>query len=297
MDRQPALAGADHRVGEAVFARRAEVGVEVVAAVGVDVGDRRGRVAGDRRLRDVLVPGRLVGEGGRAGREGRGRVGEDLAGAERRVGADRGARPGEQGERASSAAAATASRVGSFPPCGQTRHAGQSGRSRTESGRSRPPRPRRRPTFARPIARRPTLSRPIAKPPIAAAPTARAPIAVASPASIAAANRSAARLPSLDHRSGPHTRVLGAPAPDPRGLRSRHPAARGRSAGGRPAAVPRRGRRHRRDGRADERRPPRGPPGARGRVRAARRSGRPRRSRCSASASGRSSWPAPWAPR
>ena len=89
VDRQLALAGADDRVGEAVGARRAEVGVEEVAAVGVDVGDRRGRVAGDRRLGDVLVPGGL-------GRRGRvrwpavpgGRVGEDGAAAEVGVGAD-----------------------------------------------------------------------------------------------------------------------------------------------------------------------------------------------------------------
>jgi hypothetical protein len=38
-DRQLALAGANDGVGEAVGARRAEVGVEMVAAVGVDVGD------------------------------------------------------------------------------------------------------------------------------------------------------------------------------------------------------------------------------------------------------------------
>ena len=79
VDRQLALAGADDRVGEAVGARRAEVGVEEVAAVGVDVGDGGGGVGGDRRLGDVLVPGGLGGErggvGGKAGRRSRGRPG------------------------------------------------------------------------------------------------------------------------------------------------------------------------------------------------------------------------------
>jgi hypothetical protein len=82
MDRQLASAGVDDGEGEAVGAWRAEVRVQVVAAVGVDVGDvcSRARVAG--RLGDVLVPGGLVGEGGRPRRELGGRVGEDLAGAE-----------------------------------------------------------------------------------------------------------------------------------------------------------------------------------------------------------------------
>jgi len=39
MNRQLALPSADHGVGEAIGARRAEVRMEVVAAVGVDVGD------------------------------------------------------------------------------------------------------------------------------------------------------------------------------------------------------------------------------------------------------------------
>src|SRR4051794_27582009 len=41
VDRQLALTGADYGVGEAVGARRAEVGMQVVAAMGVDVGDNR----------------------------------------------------------------------------------------------------------------------------------------------------------------------------------------------------------------------------------------------------------------
>ena len=64
VDRELALAGADHGVGEAVFARGAEVGVEAVAALAVDVGDHRRRVVSDRGLGDVLVPGGLVGQRG-----------------------------------------------------------------------------------------------------------------------------------------------------------------------------------------------------------------------------------------
>ena len=61
-DRQLALSGADHGIGEAIGPRRAEVGMQHVAALGVDVGDDRGGVASDGRLGDVLVPGGLVGQ-------------------------------------------------------------------------------------------------------------------------------------------------------------------------------------------------------------------------------------------
>ena len=57
-----ALALADHSIGEPVLARRAEVGMEHVAAVGVDVGDDLVRARVDGRVGDVLVPGTLVGE-------------------------------------------------------------------------------------------------------------------------------------------------------------------------------------------------------------------------------------------
>ncbi len=88
VDGELALARADDGEGEAVGAGRAEVGVEVVAAVGVDVGDVGGRARVARRLGDVLVPGGLVGKRRSAGRERGRRVGEDLAGAEARVGAE-----------------------------------------------------------------------------------------------------------------------------------------------------------------------------------------------------------------
>ena len=102
VDRQLGLAGADHGVGEAVGARRAEVGMEEVAAVGVDVGDGRGGVGGDGGVGDVLVPGGLVGErGGGGGERGR-RVGEDLAAAEVGIGADgRALRPARRRARSS----------------------------------------------------------------------------------------------------------------------------------------------------------------------------------------------------
>jgi hypothetical protein len=89
VDRQLALAGIDDRVGEAVGARRAKVGVEMGAAVGVDVGDDGGGVASDRRAGDVLVPGGPGGEGWGGGRERSGRLGEDRAGAEARIWPDR----------------------------------------------------------------------------------------------------------------------------------------------------------------------------------------------------------------
>ena len=89
VDRQHPLPRADDRVGEAVGARRAEVRVQAVAAVGVDVGDVGARAGIPRRLRDVLVPGRLGGERRRARRERGRRIGEDLAGPEVGIGPNR----------------------------------------------------------------------------------------------------------------------------------------------------------------------------------------------------------------
>jgi hypothetical protein len=104
-DGKLSLAGADDGVGEAVGAGGAEVRVQVVAAVGVDVGDVGGRARVAWRLGDVLVPGGLVAERRCARRERGGRIGEDLAGAEARVGADarvrgRGRCPGRHGDSA-----------------------------------------------------------------------------------------------------------------------------------------------------------------------------------------------------
>ena len=179
MDRQLALAGADHRVGEAVGARRAEVGVQVVAAVGVDVGDVGGRARVARRLGDVLVPGGLVGLGRRGGRQRGGRGGEDGAGAEAGVGAERAGR----GRRRPPAIATLASepwpgpsRPRLSPP--HPRFTPRASARGLAGDRSRDHRPRladRCATDREP----PDASRPIAKPPTAAAPTASAPIAAA----------------------------------------------------------------------------------------------------------------------
>ncbi len=194
VDRQLGLAGADDGVGEAVGARRAEVGVEVVAAVGVDVGDGRGGVGGDGGAGDVLVPGGLVGQRGRTGGERGRRVGEDLAAAEVRVGADglgRG-RPG---------AAARSARWRGEParliPLG-----GVPSGSCSFSTSSSPI--FRRLIAARSIARRPTVSRPIAKPPTAAAPTASAPIAAAPRiwAPVMVAGRASGRKKAIPRRTG-----------------------------------------------------------------------------------------------
>ena len=98
VDRQVALVGADHRVGEAIGARGSEVGVEH--------GRRRGR-----RCRRSSPPSSgatgafemswfqaasFGSDGARAERDG-GRVGEDRAATEVGVGADGGARPGSGG--------------------------------------------------------------------------------------------------------------------------------------------------------------------------------------------------------
>ena len=83
----PLLPLADHGIGKAVLARRAEVRVEEVAAVGADVGDVGRRVGVERSRGDVLIPCRLIAGRGCVGGGVRGR--EDRARTEGGVGAAR----------------------------------------------------------------------------------------------------------------------------------------------------------------------------------------------------------------
>ncbi len=249
MDRQLALAGADDRVGEAVGTRRAEVGVEEVAAVGVDVGDRRGRVGGrpapwrcpgSRRPRwrgTGRWPGCRAGGSGKTGAAAEVGVGADGAG---RTATSRSpARPRD--ERASDLTHPGVVNVGYAP------HVLRSSRDlelvdlELADGRL-------------PIVRRPTLSRPIAKPPTRR--RRRRALRCASrrgPASGRLAGRASGRKKAIPAAASPQTvarlawgadergraadpagdpaRAVGGPAPDPRCLR-RPRRAHGQTAGG-----------------------------------------------------------------
>src|SRR5687767_8023671 len=78
---------ADRVIGNPVLARRAKIRMEAISAVTIDVVDDRVRVCRHWALRDVLVPGALVGQRLAIWRNISGW--KDLAATERRIGVNR----------------------------------------------------------------------------------------------------------------------------------------------------------------------------------------------------------------